>query len=130
MPKIQWKEVECEEPKMKPRYGQWEEVEWDKSTGFLDKEGVEILIGDKVSYRRKIRSTRRWDGKTGRVIVTPGHYKMVTAQVVGCIRMIKRHYSNNSVLQLEALQLKENNSYKVFRVYRADNLTVVFSIKS
>jgi hypothetical protein len=109
---------------------QWKEVESNKPTGFLDRKGVEILIGDKVMYRRKVKATHRWERKTGRVTDIPGHYETVTAYVVGCVRMMKKHYYNKSVIQLEALQLKEPNAYNMFRVYRAENLTVVVSNKS
>lgn len=105
---------------------QWKEVESDKSTGFLDKNGVEILIGDKVMYRRKVKAQHRWDRGTCRVTVIPGHYETVTAYVVGFGRIAKRHYYNDSVIQIEYLHLKEPQNYNVFRIYRAENLSVVF----
>jgi|PlaIllAssembly_1097288.scaffolds.fasta_scaffold00001_94 hypothetical protein len=105
---------------------QWKEVESDKSTGFLDKNGVEILMGDKVSYRRKVKAEHRWERGTCRVTVIPGHYEMVTANVVGFGRIVKKHYYDQSVIQIEYLQLKEPHGIDVFRVYRTENLSVVF----
>ena len=107
---------------------QWKEVESNKFTGFLDKSGTEIRIGDKVLFRRKVRAEHRWDRRTFTYFTTvPGHYKMVTAKVVGFGRIVKTHYYDaNIVIQLEYIQLKELGNSKIFRVYRADNLSIVF----
>lgn len=103
---------------------QWKEVESNKFTGFLDKNGAEIRIGDKVLFRRKVPAERHWDG-AATVSVVPGHYKMVTAKVIGLGRIVKTHY-NGTVMQLEYVQLKELGNFNSFRVYRTDNLSIVF----
>lgn len=103
---------------------QWKEVESNKFTGFLDNSGTEIRLGDKVLFRRKVRAEHRWDLRTGKVTTVPGHYKMVTAKVIGLGRIVKTHY--NAVMQLEYVQLKELGNFNTFRVYRADNLSIVF----
>lgn len=106
---------------------QWKEVESNKFTGFLDKSGTEIRIGDKVLFRRKVRAEHRWDLRTGRVTTVPGHYQMVTAKVVGFGRIVKTpYYDANIAIQLEYIQLKELGNFNTFRVYRADNLSIVF----
>lgn len=107
--------------------GQWKEVESNKFTGFLDKSGTEIRIGDEVLFRRKVKAEHHWDRRTGTCTTVPGHYKMVTAKVVGFGRIVKTHYYDaNIVIQLEYIQLKELGNFNTFRVYRADNLSIVF----
>lgn len=106
---------------------QWKEVDSKKPTGFLDKNGLEIRIGDKVLFRRKVPAERNWDRYAATVSVVPGHYKTVTAKVVGFGKIVKTHYYDTStVIQLEYIQLKELGNYNIFRVYRTENLSIVF----
>lgn len=106
---------------------QWKEVESNKFTGFLDKSGTEIRIGNKVMFRRKVRAEHRWDRRTCKVTTVPGHYEMVTAHVVGFGRIVKTHYyDTRTVIQLEYINLKELGNFNIFRVYRSENLSIVF----
>lgn len=101
---------------------QWKKIEKNKFTGFLDKNGVEIRLGDRVTFRRKVRARYYWDGSSDRV---PGHYQTVTAEVVGFGRVAKKHDYNNTFMQIEYVNLQESKNYNRFRVYRVDNLIVI-----
>ena len=106
---------------------QWKKVDLGKPSGFLDKNGLEIRLGDKVTYRRKVRAEHHWDRKTGSFTKTPGHYEMVTAYVDGFGRIAERHGYKNIFRQIEYLHLREPQNRYVFRVYRPEKLSVVFN---
>lgn len=103
---------------------QWKSVEANKPSGFLDKNGVEICLGDIVTYRRKVRAEHRYNRKTGTYDVTPGHYEMVTAKVVGFGEIVKLHWRGYPV-QLEYIHLKETGRFNVFRVYLSEKLEIM-----
>ena len=94
---------------------QWKRVAVNEPTGFLDKNGVEICLGDSVTYRRKVRSS----------YYRPGYYKMITANVVGFGKIVKNHWRGYPV-QLEYVHLKETGNFNVFRIYRSENLLIMF----
>lgn len=105
--------------------GQWKEVERNKFTGFLDKNGLEIKMGDRVSFRRKVRAEYNWDRYNSTVKVVAGHYKTVVAEVVGFGRIVKKHHYNRVSIQIEYVNLQESKNRNIFRVYRTENLTVI-----
>lgn len=110
---------------------QWKEIEKNKPTGFLDKNGVEIKLGDRVSFRRKVRVkydygsfSTSYEGRRHYKVI-PGHYKTVTAEVVGFGRIASKHYYNGTFIQIEYVNLQESKRRNRFRVYRVDNLIVI-----
>lgn len=110
---------------------QWKEIEKNKSTGFFDKNGVEIRLGDKVLFKRRIRAEYDYsdfeigyEGKRHYKLI-PGHYKTVTAEVVGFGRIASKNHYTGAVYQIEYVNLKEMKNRNRFRVYRVENLIVI-----
>lgn len=97
---------------------QWKNIDANKPSGFLDKNGVEICLGDQVSYRRKVKLKRVFNRRNRTFQTIHGHYEMVTAKVVGFGKIVKLNWHGQPE-QLEYINLKTIN---VFRVYRPDNL--------
>lgn len=104
----------------------WKVAETDISTGFEDSAGREILVGDKVTFRRKVRAVRKWNRIGGKVTTVPGHYAMVNARVIGFGRIAKKLHFNEPVMKIEYVNLQELHNRVVFRVYRTDKLSIVY----
>lgn len=100
---------------------QWKSIETNKPSDLVDKNGVEILLGDTVSYRRKVKLKRVFNRRTRLFETVNGHYKMVSAKVVGFGKIVKLN-NRGQPIQIEYIHLKETGKFNVFRVYRSVNL--------
>ena len=104
----------------------WKPVAKNEPTGQLDKNGLEICLGDQIKYRRKIKTKYKSNYRTGMIeIMLPSFYKWVTAKVTGFGRIVRTHYDGKP-LAIEYIVVKgsDANAFDV-RIYRTDLIEVV-----
>lgn len=97
---------------------------------FLDKNVREILLGDTITYNRRIRGWTQFYRSAGNYVkeVTPGRIEEITATVIGfgCLVSQRRgwHFKGfrNQMLKYIVVKCQDNST---FRIYRYDKIVDV-----
>lgn len=105
----------------------WKEIvdPLDKFTGFIDKNGRPICVGDRIIYRKRIRADYRWDHRKGcRYNEIPGYTKPTEVKVVGYGKQVKT-FANKKSYKIEYINVSGKDSFGFFRIYRCDKVLVI-----